>query len=66
MFQQKVVGSNQTLSKLVFTASLIDVPQSKGQCEFTPGVVDKCAGDSWTRRPKHLFAAVSWPRQLGE
>ena len=54
--------------KLVFTAFLLDVQQSKGLCEASAVCgrqVGRWAGGSLTRRPKGPFA-VSWPRQLGE
>ena len=52
------IGSNQRLSKLVFTASLIDLQPPT--C-----VVDRWVGGSLTRRLKGPFA-VSWPVQHGE
>ena len=49
----------------MFTASLIDVQQLKGQREPPPCVVDRWADGSLTRRPKDPFV-VSWSRQLGK
>ena len=57
------IGTNQRLNKLVFTASLLDVQQLKGQCEASTVCCRQMS--RWDSRPKGPLA-VSRPKQLGE